>query len=303
MPKSTAQRLHEATLVLLKRTGVRVDCDRALDLLAEHGVRVDRASRRVFPGPEHIERALGTAPRSIAIYGRGYDQPILLEGDRAYIMSGGSSLRVLSLEGVYEPATWEHLRHFNVLLDALPNIHVLINQVDPQDDPPDGGMYRRLAAEMLCGCRKPVLLQAATAEDVRRQVEMGAAVRGSKAALAEKPIFMIDCNSEPPLNIPQNIAELVLAACDAGIPISVGNYHTLGVTAPRTVAGGVVQLNAVQLTALVLTQCARPGIGIPYTAFCGDADMRTLGPISSDPVALQQLRLAATMGRYYGLPV
>lgn len=280
-----------------------VDCDQALYLLADHGVRVDMAARRAYPGPGHIERALRTTPRSVAIYGRGCGQPVLLEGDRAHIMSGGSSLTVLTLEGLYEPATWEHLRRVNAVLDALSNIHVLINQIDPQDDAPDGGMYRRLAAEMLCGCRKPILLQAATADDVCRQVEMNAVIRGSREALAQKPIFMIGCNSGPSLNIPQKIAELVLGACDAGIPLSVGNYHTLEVTTPRSVAGGVVQLNAVQLTALVLAQCAKPGIGIPYTAFRGNADMRTLGSISSDPLALQQLRLATTMGRYYGLPV
>ena len=57
------------------------------------------------------------------------------------------------------------MRQFNVLLDALPNIHMHINQVDPVDQG-GPGFYRRLAAEMLTGCTKPLCFQAASADDV-----------------------------------------------------------------------------------------------------------------------------------------
>lgn len=294
--------IHGVTLEVLARTGVRVGSDHALGLFAAHGVRVEPESERVFPDAEHVDWALTCAPRSNRIYGRATEQPVVLEGDNTYVMSGGSSLRVLTLDGHYVPATWEHLRQFNALLDALPHIHICINQVDPQDDAGEG-MYRRLAAEMLTGLSKPCLLQASSAGDVAAIIEMGVAIRGSREALAEKPVFMVGCNSEPPLNIPGHIAELMITACQAGIPISLGNYHLMGITAPATVAGAVVQLNAVQLVGVLLSQIVRPGVEIPYTAFCGGGNMRTLDPIASNPTTLQQLRWAAAMGRFYDLPV
>ncbi len=302
MTDSIMQTLHEATLAVLQRTGVRVDSDAALRLLADHGVRVDWPARRVYPSQSDVERALALAPRSLLLYGRHSSDPVRLQGDNAYIMSGGSSLRVLTLDDRLVPATWEHLRQFNTLLDALPHIHVCINQVDPQDDEGEG-MYRRLAAEMLAGQSKPCLLQASSASDVRVFAEMGRVLRGASQALAEKPVFLIGCNTEPPLYIPRHVAELIIAACEEGLPVSVGNYHTLGVTAPATVVGGVVQLNAVQLLSIVLAQAVRPGIPIPYTAFSGNGNMRTLDPITSDAQSLRQLRLAAELGRWYGLPV
>jgi trimethylamine---corrinoid protein Co-methyltransferase len=302
MPDDMMWTLHEATLAVLERTGVRVDSDSALALLSDRGIRVDWSTRRVHPSQADVERALALTPRSLLIYGRDITDPVRLEGDNAYIMSGGSSLRVLTLDDTLVPATWEHLRQFNTLLDALPHIHVCINQVDPQDDEGEG-MYRRLAAEMLAGQPKPCLLQASSAADIRAMAEMGRVLRGSREALIEKPVFIIGCNSEPPLYIPRHIAELTIAACEEGLPISVGNYHMLGITAPRTVAGGVVQLNAVQLASLVLVQAVRPGTPIPYTAFSGSGNMRTLDPITSDGLSLRQLRLAAELGRWYGLPV
>ena len=109
-----AQTLHEATLTLLERT----------------------------------QEALTTAPRRIGVYGYATGSPVVIEGEKAYRLAGGGSLRVLSLEGQLEAPIWQHLRQFNILLDALPNVHLCINQVDPQDD----GFCVRLAAQMLIRC-------------------------------------------------------------------------------------------------------------------------------------------------------
>jgi trimethylamine--corrinoid protein Co-methyltransferase len=296
--------LHEATLTLLRRTGVKVDSRWALDCLAEVGVRVDNASMRVYPEARHIQQALGNVPRRMTIHGRrpGRDRPVELGGNHVNVLSGGGSLRVLTLDGQYEASSWEHLRRFNILLDALPNIHMHINQVDPVDQA-GPGFYRRLAAEMLTGCTKPLCFQAASADDVRAMIEMGVALRGSRAALVEQPPFMFGLNAEPPLHISEHVADALLVACEAGLPVSMGNYVMMGVTAPATVAGAVVQLNAVQLVAITLAQALRQGTPICYTSFSGSADLRTLDVNTSTPHALQLLRLGIGMGRFYGLPV
>ena len=268
------------------------------------GGRVDGASMRVYPEARHIEEALATVPRRITIHGRrpDRDRPVVRGGDDISVLSGGGSLRVLTLEGRYEPSSWEHLRQFNVLLDALPNIHMHINQVDPVEAA-GPGFYRRLAAEMLAGCTKPLCFQTGGADDVRAMVAMGVASRGTREALVAQPRFLFGMNSEPPLHISGGVADAFMAACQAGLPVSLGNYSMMGVTAPITVAGAVVQLNAVQMVATILAQAVRRGAPICYTSFAGGADMRTLGENTSTPHALQLLRLAIEMGRFYGLPV
>jgi trimethylamine--corrinoid protein Co-methyltransferase len=298
------QALHEATLMLLERTGVNVDSRQALEYMSRMGVRVDPAAMRVYPEARHIEEALALVPPSVTVYGRrpDRDRPVLLGGDQVSVMSGGGSLRVLTIDGQYEPSSWEHLRQFNILLDCLPNIHMLINQVDPVDQA-GPGFYRRLAAEMLAGCTKPVCFQAASASDVRAMTEMGEAIRGSRAALVEQPLFMIGLNAEPPLHISGNVADALLAACEAGLPVSMGNYAMMGITAPVTVAGALVQLNAVQMVSIILSQAVREGTPICYTSFSGSADLHTLEVNTSTPHALQLLRLGIAMGRHYGLSV
>jgi trimethylamine--corrinoid protein Co-methyltransferase len=294
--------LHEATLILLERTGVRIESPAALDLLAAHGVRLDSATGRVYPRADQIDCALSSAPHMVRVYGRDPDHALDIGAGNSYALSGGASLRVLTLDGRYETGNLEHLRQFNVLLDALPSVAMCINQIDPVEFH-GPGLYRRLAAEMFVGCAKPICFQAANVRDITAMVEMGSAVRGSREALVERPLFSIGLNAEPPLSISKDIADAFLLTCRYGLPVSLGNYHMLGSTAPATVAGGVVQLNAVQLAAVLLAQLAHPGVPVFYTAFSGNSSPRTLDVIGSDPVSVQQQRLTVAMGRSYGLPV
>jgi trimethylamine--corrinoid protein Co-methyltransferase len=300
MSDEVLAKLHEASLRVLERTGVHVGSAGALAVLADSGVRVDGG--RVYPRAMDIERSLKAAPRSFRVYGRGTERALEFDGRSTYFLSGGASLRVQELDGSYAAANLEHLRRFNRLLDALPHVHILINQVDPEEfHGPD--LYRLLAAEMLSGTPKPICFQAATARDVQVMLEMGTVLRGSREALADKPMYFIGLNAEPPLSISSDIADALLACCAAGIPCSLGNYNMMGVTAPRTVAGAAVQLNALQLTALVLAQARRPGAPFFYTAFSGSADLSTLEVVCADPLSVQQQRLTARLGRRYGLPV
>lgn len=301
MDTSTAESLHDATVTLLQRTGIGVDSDAALECLVAHGVRVDFQSRRAFPDEEHIRAALAVAPRSVVVYGRDGDRCVRLQDDNVYVLSGGASLRVHTLDGQYVPATWQHLRQFNTLLDALPNVHLCVNQVDPTDEPTDH-FYRRIAAEMFITCRKPILFQVGDAADVEAMVEMGAVVGGSRRALVERPSFIVGLNAEPPLHVSRDVAEALLVAADAGLPISMGHYVMAGITAPVTTAGAVIHINAAQLTALVLTQAVKAGTPFIYTAFSGGGNMRTLDVMSGSPQALRVMRLATEMGRWYGLP-
>ncbi len=294
--------LHEATLRLLERTGVFVGSEQALALLSASGVRVDRAARRVHPSSSDVQRALTTAPGSFTVYGRGTDRPLDFDGKRTRFLSGGASLRVLELDGRLATANLEHLHQFNRLLDALPFVHVLINQVDPVElHGPD--LYRLLAAEMLIDTPKPICFQAASPRDVEAMLAMGDVIRGSRRAQAARPVFFVGLNAEPPLSISADIAEALLACAAQGIPSSLGNYNMMGITAPRTVAGAAVQLNAVQLTALVLVQARRAGAPVFYTAFSGSGNLKTLDPVCSDPLSVQQQRLTVRLGRSYGLPV
>ena len=57
-------RYKDAVLSVLERTGVRFGSPKALDILAEHGAEVDRASGVVRFAPDLVAAALAKAPRT-----------------------------------------------------------------------------------------------------------------------------------------------------------------------------------------------------------------------------------------------
>ena len=57
-------RYKDAVLTVLERTGVRFGSPKALDVLQEHGARVDRESGVVRFPPDLVVRALASAPRA-----------------------------------------------------------------------------------------------------------------------------------------------------------------------------------------------------------------------------------------------
>mgnify|MGYP000159186997 CR=1 FL=1 len=302
MDNQDLNRLHQATLDILKRYGVRVESPKALPLFKNAGIRTDDSAMRVYPAEQDIERALGTVPKTFNIYRQDSDIPLTIGNDQHYILSGGGSVRVRTLDGQYEQATWDHLRQFNRLLDALPNIHILLNQVDPQGDQPTN-YYKLIAAEMFLGTRKPCCLQANGEQDIQAMVEMASIIAGGKSELKKRPIFLTGSNSEPPLCIPKHATEIHIAASRSYIPTGLGDYAMMGVTSPITLAGTLAQRNAVQMVSLILSQLAQPGAPFYYTATSGSTDMRTLNPIMADPRVIKILKSSAELGKYYNLPI
>ena len=72
------ERLHEATLRVLERTGLLVEEPEALELLRRAGAEVDEA--RVRLGARLVDWALSVAPRSVTLYDREGLPAMILDG-------------------------------------------------------------------------------------------------------------------------------------------------------------------------------------------------------------------------------
>ncbi len=300
MDAETKRILHDATIKVLKEVGVALDSEEALSLCAGEGVRVDENRGRVYPSEDDIERSIASVPSSFVLSGRGENSCRIGPGD-LQVLAGGGAVRVLDLDGTYSDSSWDHLERFNRLLEHLPSIGILLNQVDPPVCGPD--YYRTIAYRMFAGTTKPICLQAGCAEDVRSFARMGEAVRGSRRAHEGNPVFMTGTNAEPPLRISRDSCEIIIEAARLGIPCGIGDYGMMGSTAPITVEGTLVQRNAVQLTGVLLIQLARRGAPCYYVGTSGSCNMRTLDPIMANPHACRVVRFATELGASYGLPV
>ena len=202
--------------------------------------------------------------------------------------------------GAYRECTRQDLIDMTVLHERLDPIDILINVMEPKDMV-GPWMYPEIAAELFAYSSKPLLLQAAGREDLKRIHAMATLLAGGEKALRKRPLFMTGINAEPPLHITNDGAEILIDAARAGVPVSLGDYIMMGSTGPLDVAGALAQRTAAVLTGLVLTQAAQPGSIYDFTCHSGACDLKTGDVVTMSPHVLQLIIGSIQMGRSYGM--
>src|SRR5664280_643247 len=87
--------IHRATLEVLERTGVFVESDDALDVMADGGCRVDRETKIVKIPPHIVEDAIRSSPSSVRLCGRVPENDVVLEGGRVGFTNFSAGIMVI----------------------------------------------------------------------------------------------------------------------------------------------------------------------------------------------------------------
>ena len=294
--------IHNASLTVLEETGMRVDHERAREVLQAAGAYVDHDNRMVkFPRPL-VEEKLKLVPRKVSYHGRTPDFDFTVEtGGEIYSRVAGGAINYIDLKtGKSLRACLADWVEFACLVDALPNIHCVATL--HCGDVPEATADIHSMRVMLEHQRKCIIHSAFTVEVQQYLLELALAVRGSKQALAERPLYHHMLCPVSPLFLDKDSTSQLLLACDYGIPTDIPIMPVSGSTAPITLAGTLVQANAEFLGTMTLAQTYKPGHVMPYFTDPVVADMRTTAPLFGAPeVGLLVAAIAQLGSELYGL--
>lgn len=296
-------RIHEASLRILERTGMLVDHPGALEMLAGAGARVDAATRRVRFPADLVERCLAQVPRAFTYHGRTpeFDRTISVGGDLVARVPGGATNYVDLETGEYRRARIADWRELARLVDALPNID-LVATLHCGDVPAATADLHSVRA-LLESTRKCIIHNAFNAENQLSIYEMLVAVAGSREALAERPLLHQQASVINPLFLNEDDVEQILVACEWGIPLDLPLMSIAGISSPITVAGTLAQTNAEYLGTVVLAQVARPGHPMAYFVDPVVGDMRSGSAVFAAPETALLVAAISQLGtERYGLP-
>jgi trimethylamine--corrinoid protein Co-methyltransferase len=181
------------------------------------------------------------------------------------------------------------------VVDALPNL-ALASAVYPWDVPL--GTRDVWAAEaMLRLSTKPLLMAPYSGRTVEWVIRMLSALPDQRAP---KMIVFSSCNS--PLIYSQSQMDGLLAAVDHDLPVMVNSSAVTGATAPVTLAGTLVVMNAEILAGIVVTQLAKPGTTVIYAGHPVVLDMHTsIASMGYTEIGLLAAALV-DLGRSYKIP-
>jgi trimethylamine--corrinoid protein Co-methyltransferase len=294
--------VHLASLEILRRTGVRVYHDEALELLRESDAVVSDESLVRFPAGL-VEWALEQAPSRIALCRRGSDEVVApLEGRRVNFGPGSDCLNYLDPRtGKRRKFTTEDVVDCVHLVDALPELDFCMSMGIPADLETDSA-YRWQFATMVEHTTKPIVFVCDDRADCEAIAAMAAATSGGVDALRLNPTLLLYSEPSTPLKHSETATGKLLYMAGQALPIVHSPAPMMGGTAPVTMAGGLALGNAEVLSSLVMHQLKRPGAPFVYGSGLHHLDMKTTISVYSAP-EFELARVAvAEMGRFYGLP-
>jgi trimethylamine--corrinoid protein Co-methyltransferase len=297
--------IHDESLAVLARTGMRVDSAGARRILGEAGATVDEADRRVRFPRAMVEAALASCPRELVLGGRRPGFALPMNAGECTLMPDGETTTV------YDPATavrraptrddWADATR---LVDTMDEVGVYWRMVNSGIEPgggPGAAVAHWRSVHALFS--KHVQDEIATAEDARWLLEVLAAVFGSREAVRRDHPFSVLFCPVSPLAMEAAHTDAWLATAGWDLPIAIMPMPMMGTSAPTGLRSTVVSGNAEVLGAITLAQAASPGWPVVYAPALAAMEPRSGRWAGGGPEHAILGAAVTEMGRFYGLPV
>jgi trimethylamine--corrinoid protein Co-methyltransferase len=294
------ERIHNASLEILDRTGVCLYEPQALDLLKKAGVVASEENRVRIP-PGLVEWALSIAPRRVVLCDRSGRRVMPLERNNVFFGPGSDCPNVLDHRtGERRLGTVQDIVEGIRVCDALPNMDFLMSICIASDVEQQVADRHQMRA-MLMNSTKPILFVTTGFEGCVDAVEMAQIVAGGEKELRRNPICACYINVTSSLRHNAEALQKLLFMAERGLPTTYTPVVLRGINGPVTAAGAMALANAGELAGLVLAQLKREGAPVILTGGVNDMlDMRTMRDVYAAP---ENRVMLVELAHYYGLPI
>ncbi len=296
--------VHERSLRILAKTGVRVESARARTILHEAGASVEEGTHIVHFPRSLIEQALNSTPKNFSLGGRRPNWNISLNKGECTLLADGEAIYVYDAEKE-ERRMASHLDWVNStrLIDALDEIGLYWCMVQETKETNTVGDFVAYWREVFTYTSKHVQDTSENPEQSRWLLEILQTIFGSQSIVRDvHPFSFLICPLSP-LIIEGPYTDAYLETIGWDIPLAIMPMPLMGTTGPGRLISTIVLGNCEVLSFLCLAQAAAQGVPVIYGPALAVADPHS-GRFGSGAVEHALLGAAVTeMGRYYGLPV
>jgi trimethylamine--corrinoid protein Co-methyltransferase len=282
--------------------GIEIHNDAVLSMLSDAGATVKKEDFRVFLTDDIIESALATSPKSFKLYDVYGEQTHDFSGDNIHFTPGSAALNILDHETaeIRKPTTNDYINYVKIV-NQLEHIASQSTAFIPADVHEKISDSYRLFLSLLYG-EKPVVTGTFTIEAFNVMKDFQLAVRGSKAALKEKPLTIFSCCPTSPLKWSDVTSQNVVDCAKYSIPVEFISMPLSGFIAPVTLVGTLIQHTAETLSGIVISQLTNPGTPMLYGGSPAIFDIR----YETTPMgAIETMMIDCAyneIGKYLGLP-
>jgi trimethylamine--corrinoid protein Co-methyltransferase len=295
------EKIHLATLEVMRTTGLYVGSDKALDILEGGGAKVDRKTK-IVKFPEYlVGDCIRSAPPKIVQYGRDSEHDVFLEGRRVNFCTFGQGVNVMETDGTVRPSVNEDVGRAALLTDAMEEVDVCERSLTA-GDAPDNVAPIHEAEVVFANTSKHTVYGPGNGWRADKIIKMAQAIVGGEDALRDRPILTINCSPTSPLTLDVNCCTGVMTCAKAGVPCNLISMVMAGASGPITLAGSLVTHNCEILGAIVLHQLTKKGAPVIYGCSSLAFDLKlTTTPVGSPECGLLNAA-APVLAQKYMLP-
>ncbi len=294
--------IHCATLNVLEHTGIKIISKEAQDIFDGGGAIVDRKNNMVKIPGYIVEDAIRTAPKTVLLAGRNPKNDIVLEGNKVGFTNFGEGVMIIDpYTKEYRKTTKQDSGNIALVCDALDSIDVHERAVAAQDVPAAVAPLHEVEIN-LTNTSKHLFQGCGGVKNLRKIIEMAAAVVGGKDKLRERPIYScITCPVSPLQLVPES-TDVIIECAREGVPMNILSMALAGGTSPVTLSGTLVTHNAEVLGGIVLSQLTQKGAPVIYGSSTTIMDLKyTTSPVGCPELGMINAAVAK-LAQYYLLP-
>ncbi len=298
------EKIHEATLDIIEKTGVCFPSDHALSIWEERGASVNHATKVVKAPRELIENAIKQCPSGYILGARDVAQDLPLDGNHVYVGTDGCGVQVIDLyTNELRRTTLKDVADIAKIADATQEIAFHWVPVSAQDRPPETRGLHELQAVWENSTKHVQTESIYNEAEARAAVEMAEVISGNRENLRKRsPLSIMQCTA-PPLGHDGGSLDAALVVAEAGIPVGFMTMTSCLTTAPATLAGNLVVGNAEVISAAALIQLAHPGAPFFYAAAQTASDLRTGAYTGGGPEDFLFGAATNILADYYNMPL
>ncbi len=299
------ERIHRATLTVLERVGIAISSERILRALGDAGGAVDLGTGRVRFPAAMVEEAVARAPSRYVLAARDPALDLRIGEGNGYLSLDGCAAEIVDLDtGRRRPPTKADLVQATRLADAVEEVSYLWPCVAVTDVEPHLQAVHQTHAQLAHSTKHVTAMSTFSARDARAVVEMARVVAGGSEALRRRPIVSSFQCSISPLSYEGDVMEAAVEFAEAGLPCGFVAMAIGTATAPTTLAGHLVTVNAELLGGIVTLETLVPGAATYYGPYQAFMDLQSGGiDLAWGPEEFLFKLAAAQLARRYELPM
>jgi trimethylamine--corrinoid protein Co-methyltransferase len=298
------KKIHEATLWIIEKVGVRFPSKKAMEIWAAHGAEVDREKMVVRAKGELIEKALKTCPPAYSLAARDPQQDLPLDGNHVFVGTDGCGVEVIDIQTAERRVSrLQDVRDIARIADATEQVGFHWVPVSAQDMPPETRGLHEIKAIWENSTKHVQTESVYNEREARAAIEMAALIVGGKEQLRKRPVLSLMQCSAPPLGHDGGSMDAALVAAEYGLPTGFMTMAANLTTGPATLAGNLAVGNAEVIAGTALLQLAFPGAPVFYAAAQTASDLRTGGYTGGGPEDFLYGAATNVLSDFYNIPL